>query len=402
MKSRSSRLGIARGKALSKLSPSPALSDGSPRLPLHSDDYFYVLIPHFMSVIHPFCPVVNEQEIQDHIHGRHSDDVSATFIHAWAALVLFVLRFTEDRSSSQRYNEVSLLANGALKYLQRVKEGSYTLERLLATLFTSWSMLILHNLESGFYYMQQATSLVHILQMRQYSQPLDTRLRTIYWMCLVHERSLAILFKTPICLEPLPALPDDQWLKNIGLCFTLLDRPFLSAWKSEHRTCLDRCWIEQRHRALMDDAWFEEVEQLPLVQQLDLMITRQWLCTLLWQMAISSVQLSSETVPSNALTLTLPLHILEKLRSLLDRTSPSEAAIHAFSLVGKLFEILTTISDVLCLQPLHKETATNKARVNDFLFAKDFLLQLPGVELALRNALTERVQKVTARYKQFV
>lgn len=89
---------------------------------------------------------------------------------------------------------------------------------------------------------------------------------------------------------------------------------------------------------------------LSAMQQADLIITRQWLRTLTWQMAMSNTLLSS--VPqSESLSLTLPTRLSSQLRQFLRRMSHDSIRIHGSGILSKLFEITDTIADVMIHLP---------------------------------------------------
>lgn len=96
----------------------------------------------------------------------------------------------------------------------------------------------------------------------------------------------------------------------------------------------------------------------------------------------------------------MPVHILSKLREILARSSPIAATIYAYRLATTLFEILTTIADVLLLLPISEDQSENEARVDNLALATDFLLDLPGLKFGLRQVLTDRVGEVMSKYSE--
>ena len=67
---------------------------------------------------------------------------------------------------------------------------------------------------------------------------------------------------------------------------------FLEFWLGR-RSEVTADWIEDKQHQLEDIEWHCEVSRLPQMQQADLVITRYWLRTLTWQMALSNTLLSS-------------------------------------------------------------------------------------------------------------
>lgn len=117
-----------------------------------------------------------------------------------------------------------------------------------------------------------------------------------YWECFIHERFIALSANMPICLPPLPALPEhdpspppeiEQGWFLIIQTFMLIDAEFVELWNGD-RSRVTSEFVERKHRELRDDQWQMEVSTLSPMQQADLIITRQWLRTLV--LAIGHVQ----------------------------------------------------------------------------------------------------------------
>jgi hypothetical protein len=91
-------------------------------------------------------------------------------------------------------------------------------------------------------------------------------------------------------------------------------------------------WLESKHGQLQlsDAAWHIALASLSDMQQADLIITRQWLRTLIWQIALSlPVLLSSEA-------LSMPLQLSGQLRLFLQRLGPNSVGIHESNILYKL------------------------------------------------------------------
>ena len=75
--------------------------------------------------------------------------------------------------------------------------------------------------------------------------------------------------------------------------------------------------------------WEHDVDMLATSQKTDLVITRQWLRTLTWQIAVSNLLLSSEAGQSDGLWLYMPLQ-LSNSASRPCRTLTSSVFVHCW------------------------------------------------------------------------
>jgi hypothetical protein len=129
-----------------------------------------------------------------------------------------------------------------------------------------------------------------------------------------------------------------------------------------------------------------------------LIVTRQWLQTLTWQMALSNTLLSSRP-STDPLSLIMPLRLSTELRELLG-TFPSQAiGIHGTGILNKLFEITTTIADVIILLP-HSSKANILSRVDDILFLKRFIFSFPRIRTIHKQSLRRKFETIMLKYPE--
>ena len=132
------------------------------------------------------------------------------------------------------------------------------------------------------------------------------------------------------------------------------------------------------------------------MQQADLIITRQWLRTLVWQLAMSNILLSSDS-SSESLTLTFPLRLSNQLRLFLARMSHESVGIHGSGILSKLFEITDTIADVVIHLP-QASTEDTLQRVDDILFLKRFIFSFPRIQNVHKRILMQKFERMKEVY----
>jgi hypothetical protein len=262
----------------------------------------------------------------------------------------------------------------------------------------------------GFFYLREALSMIHLLRIEDKTlmASLDlaerSRRQRLYWLCFIHERFISISHYSPATLSSFTQFPEEDpgldphisqgWTQVIKT-FLLLEPTFISLWIGD-RSQVTAAWVEQKHRELADDLWELEVSMLSDLQQADLVITRQWMRTLLWQMAMSNCLLSSHaSCPS--LDLEMPLGLSTQLRQFLTRISQNTLQVHGSSILSKLLEILNTIADVVLHGPAVTVEETT-SRIDDILFMKEVIFSFRNLQQVSRDILTEKLALISERF----
>ncbi|RVX76106.1 hypothetical protein B0A52_00463 [Exophiala mesophila] len=375
--------------------------------------FMYSLVSDYMAKLYPICPVLDETDLRVQIDMMYTDNDAATLVYAFAALALLLMQVSETGRESGCYSQCAeLLALSLQHYKPLDFDSKPNLTRIIGCLFLEMGLLSVDRKDLSFFYLHQAISLMLMHGLDYFLgeitiDPVErARRERVYWVCFIHERHQAIEGSNMICLEPLPSLPDVAFLasdsvgrgwNHIIQTFLVIDRDFVRFWKGD-RSSLTAEWIQTKHQQFTDPSWELEVSTLAPTQQADLIITRQWLRTLLWQMAMSKVLLSSAAGPSEGLSLSMPLRLSSQLKACFDRVSSRSVAIDVIGLISKLFEITNTIADVLVALPLGDSVEEKRSRIQDFLFAKNFLFDLPHVKPIYRDILEDKVRQIRHSY----
>jgi hypothetical protein len=134
------------------------------------------------------------------------------------------------------------------------------------------------------------------------------------------------------------------------------------------------------------------------MQRADLIVTQQWLRTLVWRLAMSKTLLSSQS-SKECLSLLLPVRLSKEVRQQVTDISRDAIEIHGSGIVQKLFEITDTIADVLIHIPAAtiEETAL---RVDDFIFLLNYLFGFPTLDQTRRGILSEKLQTLQNMFPQ--
>ncbi|KAL2290296.1 hypothetical protein FJTKL_00740 [Diaporthe vaccinii] len=244
----------------------------------------------------------------------------------------------------------------------------------------------------AFLVLREAIALIQLLHVDRgpgtLTAPEYARRQRIYWEAYVHERFLTITNCFPSILPPLRngqrtedhtiPINIDAGFRRIIKLFLILDDDLLANWMAQNYNAADplSCnrlekdgvtveWIEQKQQQVDDEEAEVEAEQQRLegtpaalteLQLADLFITRAWLRTIVWQLAMSDFLLSSGPTGSErheALSLFFPAHRLSaQLRKLAQFQVETSIGKHGSGILQKIFEIANTIADVMTLFPV--------------------------------------------------
>ena len=356
-------------------------------------------------------PVITEPEIQSCVAQMDHNREYASFLYAFAAVTGILTKTDFVQNDPDIHEQLASLVTRSLEcrnVMGLETSTKPTLLRILTSLFIQSCFMSLRKPSLGFYYLRDAVSMVQMLRIHSpdalSSIPVSERAKhqRVYWQCFIHERFMALAECQPPVLDPLPELPDfdpslplsiNEGWNLIIQTFLPVDKQFIAFWIGD-RSAMTLPWVETKHAQLsLDDGdWQLAISVLSKMQQADLIITRQWLRTLLWQMALTNVLLSAEH-------LTLPLRLSNALRRFLEGLGRPAVAPHGAGILYKLFEIADSIADVVIHLPDASRDET-LARVDDILFLKDFVFGFDRVEDVHRKVLMGKFALMREKYPE--
>lgn len=358
-------------------------------------------------------PVIPDSEVRSLITQMDESPQAASFVHAFAAVTLNLARNQSAQQAPETREHIASLLTRSIALRRPVGlDTQPTLVDVMTRVFTQICLVGLRKLDLGFFQLREAISLLYLLKidcsktMEALEQTERARRQRAYWECFIHERFTALTCYKPTCLMGLPGLSvsDDSISPEIQKGFNLLietfrlvDGAFLEFWLRDP-SAITVDWINKKQRQLDDDEWHREVLQLPLLQQADLIITRHWLRTLTWQMALSNTLLSS-TTQSVLLSLSFPIRLSNQLHQFLRHMPRDLVGIHGSGILEKLFEITNTITDVLLhLAGVNSDQTVN--RIYDILFLRDFIFSFGMPEGFRVDILTQKFETIREKYPE--
>ncbi|TKA28126.1 hypothetical protein B0A50_04097 [Salinomyces thailandicus] len=367
-----------------------------------------------MASVYYTHPIVSEEEVRQCIESMGADDIAKAFAHAFAAATIHYTSAIVARQEGT-YSHIRYLINTAATTLGPTMPGQQASVIVIMTYdFLATCSMGLQDSKTAFLYLRHAISLAETLRLSDDVSLLDARLteslrqQRLYWLLYVHERYQSISEYRNSILRPLPRIPQYDNAVPAGIhvgfvrlvkLFMLLDDVFIDNWLSSRRDGkISPDWVISKCEDFYHDEedCDSESQLLTVEQQADLTITRHWLLTLVWRMAMTNGLLGhfeSET----CLSLLFPVRICDRLRQAVTKVPHEAIEIHGAGIVQKLFELTDTMADVV----LHVPPASmgdSAMRIDSLLFLLRLVFALPHLDVTRKGILgakLDRLQSVT-------
>lgn len=372
-----------------------------------------------MEGVYPVQPVIAEHELRHYIHSMDYDQEMRSFIYSFGGCTLNLTRYGGRRTDDvvKTIEHLMDLSIDTMKPPHKLHHSSVM--RAMQSIFIHNCLMSLQGSDAAFHWMRDAISAIQLLRIdnpehvSNLEGPERSRRQRLYWQAYIHERFLAILDYRQAIMLPLYTLPEDdptipvqvhEGFNQIIKLFRLLDTEFLSSWlgAAGQTGPVTSTWVEAKSRELEGDPEADALElaNLSMMQRADLTITREWLRTLVWRLAMGQTLLSSRS-SKECLSLLFPVRLSQSLRHQLSSMSRQDIEVHGSSITQKLFDITDTIADVLIHIPAAtlEETAL---RIDDFLFILDFVLLLPQLDATRRGILLEKLERLQTMFPEAV
>lgn len=383
----------------------------------HDLSFFNGLVPEYMNKVYPVNPIITEAEVQESINLMNHDRQHRAFVLAFAAVTICLTR-VGSKSSPEAKQQMVQLAKQAIEMRgPLLPNDPITIRNIMISSYAHVCFTGGNSTDHSFFYLREAITMVQMLRIDSPDTKFDAdlsrraRKQRLYWEMFVHERYSAIADYRPVILKPLDRMPEldpnlplgvhDGFCQIIKL-FQLVDGDFLQNWlnRQQETSVTDSAWIEKKQEELNRELDKSEIAavmgSLTELQQADLLITRQWLRTVVWQMAMSQCLLSSMASKS-CMSLLFPVGVSRQLRRLLVNMTPEAIEVHGSGIYIKLFELTNTIADVIILIPAASLDETSD-RLDDFLFLLRFLLDSSHSDAVRSRILQEKLEKLQSLF----
>lgn len=404
----------------------------------HAPEFFIGLLSEFEQFIYPANLIIRPEEIRASIGNMHADSEDAALAYAFAAVTT---KLTKGLGAICKAidAQVARLIQNSLRAHREVEtsfmdrtitgEPQNSVKRIMTCIFLEMSMMTPRHYDRSFLILREAVAMIQVLDSHRNSGVDTARFQRLYWEAYIHERYVSVATGYPCTLCPLatrPIMSDPNLPPHIEVgfnrlirLFLILDSRFLDYWiaqRNPSQAVVSRIpaeWIENKQVKLDEDELDVAEAERELVsnghrplteaQHVDLFVTRLWLRTLVWQLALSHGLLRSS--PSHDAHEGLSLHfpaqrLSAQLHHLVSRLrSASSITMHGSGILQKLFEITSTIADVLALPAGHGRTREGyKPHMENFVFVVKFLLNFERIGKEEKNYLQEKLDSLQQLY----
>lgn len=370
----------------------------------------------------PTIPIIGEEEFRSAIRNSVHSSEDAALVYCLSAQTLNLTRghnrtqYTAD--DVRTLYEMALRARGPVLELRQL-----SIRTVLVPVLVSMGMFATdRDAGMGTYYNREAIAGIQALRIDDENRQallepkIAAQRERLYWLVFVHDRFHSISSNRAGILSPLPRPPpatDDiptefsAWLTQIVRLFIVVDDDFLYFYKDRGSSRLTLSWIEQKQAQLGDDndSWSHDVLQFTDMQQVDLIITRYWLRTIIWQIALRKFALTSnpQTRDQAAMSLDYPIRISHQLRHLLTSKPQETIEVHGTGILQKIFDITCTVADIL-LHVVSRtcESEARSAHLDSFLFLYEFLFKMSRFYDMERNILAVKLEEVQSVFPEMI
>lgn len=417
---------------------SPGASTG------YSADFFRSLVPQFEEVVYSLNPIITPGEILEAIANMGHSFEDAALVYAFGSATTFLTQEanTMPGGVSTQMDEMIQFSLEAHKRAdlrvgpngRLIEEPLVNLKRIMTCIYLEISTMAFKRFDRSFALLREAITMLQTLAANHFlPEGVEAaKYQRLYWGAYVHERFLTIASGYPSIMPPLSSgLPAHDpslkphvelgWNRIISL-FLVMDRRFLVYWTEEKASDdsipeITIQWIESKQAQLDDDEvsatqanhelQISGCGALTELQVADLFVSRLWMRTILWQLALSRGLLRSGPLPQSheGLSLHFPAQRLStQLRTLVDRLeSVASISTQGSGILQKLFEIISTIADVLALPLGHDQAGLDlSTQMEDFVCIVKFLFHFERIWEHQKQYLREKLELLQQQYPAIV
>lgn len=388
----------------------------TPKGPLqYPISFFWGVVDDYCTYTLPTVPIIGKEEFRCLVRDTYQSTSNTALVYCLAAQTIALRRgrsgvCTVDTDNAGRLFELALQVRGPVLALSQI-----TLHSVLVSVLVSMGMFATdRDAGMGSYYNREAVAGIQALKIDDASHQASFRPEVaaererMFWLVFVHDRFHSLSTSRLGTLEPLPNLPaptagipDDinAWFEQIVLLFKIVDNDFLRFYANKDSPYLTLEWIEEKQSQLGDDKymWIEHSQHFTDMQHVDLVITRCWLRTLVWQIALHKFALTSDpqSQDRNFMSLDYPIRLSHQLRHLLTTKSREAVEVHGTGLLQKIFEIACTVADLLQhVVPRTHNLQAWSSHLDCFLFLHTFLFNMSKFYAVERNILNAKLIEV--------
>lgn len=261
--------------------------------------------------------------------------------------------------------------------------GCPSLTTVQTSFFLFSAFFCLGDDNSAWFYLREAITLLQLLRLDEESTystsladnaVLSVYSRRMFWVLFITERAYALqrhralTLRKSIDLPPVGSGPERHilpgFLDLISL-FKHFDNDFFAIWNQSAMTHATSAEFLVRLQTVLAHS-LPSTAGCTQSQLADLLVSREWLKTMVWQLCVSRTLLSSSS-GEESMSFRYPVRIARDV-VLVSRLLPLKAfEANGVGILEKVFDIGCSLADVLCLDPGFVQPSTLEVGPRDYL-----------------------------------
>lgn len=321
---------------------------------------------------HPITPILHQSQIDQYCETTHKPSDSYALFASCCSVISLSPGILPPQEATASTSQLTLPSTDFLlqetlrarSFCNIAEEPSLTHVQTSFFLFSTYFCLGKDN--SAWFHLREAITMLQTLRLHEeityttLSDPLSaTYSRRMFWVLFITERAYALQRHRPLTLRNTLGLPITEahisdadilpgFLDLISL-FKHFDIDFIETWNSDASTAS----VTTRAPFLRLQDYLKKA--LPSVlsysemQQADLLISRQWLKVMVWQLCVSRTVLSS-TGTDDSMSLQYPVTIARDAVLVSQLLPPRALEANGVGILEKIFDIGCSLADLLSLE----------------------------------------------------
>ncbi|KFZ02014.1 hypothetical protein V500_00499 [Pseudogymnoascus sp. VKM F-4518 (FW-2643)] len=355
--------------------------------PLISIETIKSCVDGFFAHKYPIMPILDHEQIYATLSHLHDSPEQYGLITALCAVVILQLENLGPVSDGALFDIANAPSSGVFvqETLRARQYCNYIEIPTLASVQTSFflfaALFCIDKDNSAWFYLREAMTLLQLQNLHEESTYLilqddkyATNCRRTFWLLFITERAYALQRHRPLTLKRTINLPTVSpgpeatilygFLDLVSL-FQNFDDIFLSLWNV---SLADTVTSPQHLIRLQDILKFAipDVCRRTEIQQADLLVSRQWLKTMVWQLCVSKGLLSSATT-NESMSFYYPVIIARDVVVVSRLLPPKAFEAHGVGILEKLFDIGCSLADVLLLNANSRPVSGLEIGPRDYL-----------------------------------
>lgn len=295
-----------------------------------------------------------------------------------------------------------LLETAISAYQALPRRSPVSIDMCLFTFFLYACEAVLFHHSRAFRFLRETTSLLILFRPEDTDDVTRLVANRLFWVLLISERSHAIRYRRPITLQITDQTQslgsDDPSLSgfwSLAGLFRPIDTSFIALLNHEtlaiSPTPESLNYVETKVNSALSPG-----SELFDTQKANLRVTQLWLRVIIWQLRLHLGYLVEESY-QHSLTYRYPIDVARDLMLSTRDLPASSFKVHGVGLTEKLFDIASSLVDVLARIP-HTPTTPRGVEIgslpeDDLLYLRNLILKLPGGTTIYDDLLEKHIQQ---------